>query len=311
MNNYYDILNVSKDSTPEEIKKAYRTLSKEHHPDMGGDSEKFKNISEAYGTLGDKNKKNEYDQRQKNPFFSNNTGQDDIFEQFFRGSQRGGNANQAESLNANVEITLEEIHKGSTKTIRFNRVVLDKSKQMTVCRHCNGSGSITLMGPFRSKCSACQGGGRQYHYKNLQQEITFDIPKGVKDGETIFYAGLGNETPRGPGNLFIKLNQQPHAIFRREGDNLIIIKKIPFPLLILGGSIEVPTLDGKILVKVGKYSKPNHRLRVAGKGLTNEEGYNVGDLIVELIPITPEKINKNERKILEELNISENFSIIK
>jgi|TARA_R110000796_G_scaffold171208_2_gene288216 molecular chaperone DnaJ len=311
MNNYYDILGVREDSTPEEIKRAYRKLSKEHHPDMGGDGEKFKNISEAYGTLGEKNKKNEYDNRRNNPFSGGNMGQDDIFDQFFHGQQRGGNVQQAENLNANVDVTLEEINNGTTKTIRFNRVILDKSQQMKVCRHCNGAGTITLMGPFRTKCTTCSGSGREYHYKKISQEITFDVPKGVKNGETIFYAGLGNETLRGPGNLFIKLNEKAHPIFTREGDNLIISKKIPFPTLILGGSIEVKTLTGKIKVKVGEYSKPNHRLRVAGKGLTNEEGYNVGDLIVELVPITPKKITKEERKLLEELNNSKSFSIIK
>jgi len=311
MNNYYDILGVREDSTPEQIKKAYRKLSKEHHPDMGGDTEKFKNISEAYGILGDKNKKNDYDNKRKNPFFGGNTGQDDIFEQFFHSGNRGRSAQQPENLNANVEVTLEEIYEGATRTIRFNRVVLDKSKQMSVCRQCNGSGNITLMGPFRTKCTICNGLGREYHYKNVTQEITFDVPKGVKNGETIFYAGLGNETPRGPGNLFIKLNEKLHPTFRREGDNLIISKEIPFPTLILGGSIEVPTLKGKILVKVGKHSKPNHRLRVAGKGLINEEGYNVGDLIVELIPIIPNKLTNKERKLLEELKTSENFTIIK
>ena len=81
--------------------------------------------------------------------------------------------------------------------------------------------------------------------------------------------------------------------------------------MILGGSIEVLTLTGKILVKVGECTKPNHRLRVAGKGLSNEEGYGVGDLIVELIPLTPKKINKEERRLLEELKVSENFNIIK
>ena len=312
MNNYYDILGITKDSTPEEIKKAYRSLSKEHHPDMGGDGEKFKNVAEAYGTLGDKIKKNDYDNAQNNPFSGRNTeNNSDLFEQFFRGGQRGGNNNHAEDLNANIEVTLEEIHQGVTKTIRFNRVVLDKSRQMTVCVQCNGVGSVTLMGPFRSKCSVCNGSGRQYHYVNFSQEITFEVPKGVKDGERAFYAGLGNETPRGPGNLFIKLNLKDHPIFKREGDNLIVIKKIPYTIMILGGSIEVLTLTGKILVKVGECTKPNHRLRVAGKGLSNEEGYGVGDLIVELIPLTPKKINKEERRLLEELKVSENFNIIK
>tara|TARA_R110002012_G_scaffold322077_1_gene554665 strand:+ start:3168 stop:4103 length:936 start_codon:yes stop_codon:yes gene_type:complete len=311
MNNYYDILGVREDSTPEEIKKAYRKLSKEHHPDMGGDTEKFKNISEAYGILGDKNKKNDYDNKRKNPFFGGNMGSDDLFDQFFNRSQGGGRRQQTENLNANVEVTLEEINEGVTKTIRFNRVVVDKSRNMTVCSQCNGSGHITLMGPFRSRCNTCNGVGRQYHYKKFGQEITFDVPRGAKDGETIFYPGLGNETPGGPGNLFIKLVQKPHPNFRREGDNLITNKEVPFPILILGGTMEINTLKGRISIKIGKNSKPNHRLRVAGKGLNNEEGYRVGDLIVELVPVIPNDINEKERKLLEELKSSENFTIIK
>ena len=310
MNNYYDILGVREDSTSEEIKKAYRKLSKEHHPDMGGDPEKFKNLSEAYGILSDTQKRNNYDNRRKNPFFGSGVDTDQIFEQFFARGGQGQNTN-VENLNANVEVTLEEINEGVKKTIRFNRVVIDRDKKMSVCPSCGGRGTINLMGPFKTRCGKCNGSGRIHQYKKVVTEVNFDVAKGTKDGETIFYPGFGNETPKGPGNLFIKLKQKPHPHFIREGNNIITKKEIPFPTMILGGEIEVPTLTGKIMVKVSEYTKPKQRLRVAGKGLSSEGGYSVGDLIIELNPTTPSKVTKEERKLLEELKLSENFNNIK
>ena len=138
---------------------------------------------------------------------------------------------------------------------------------------------------------------------------SFDVPKGVKDGERIFYGGFGNETLAGMGNLFITIIQKPHPIFTREDNNLLITKEVPFPYLIIGGSMEVQTLTGRIKVKIADNTKPMERLRIAGKGLNYENG--VGDLIIILKPITPNKINDEEKSLLEKLKESENFNNIK
>ena len=172
MNNYYDILGIREDSTSEEIKKAYRKLSKEHHPDMGGDPEKFKNLSEAYGILSDTQKRNNYDNRRKNPFFGSGMDTDQMFEQFFARGGQGQNTN-VENLNANVEVTLEEINEGVKKTIRFNRVVIDRHKKMSVCPSCGGRGTINLMGPFKTRCGNCNGSGRIHQYKKVVTEVNF------------------------------------------------------------------------------------------------------------------------------------------
>ena len=306
MNNYYDILGVSKDSTTEEIKKAYRNLSKEHHPDRGGDENKFKQISEAYGTLRDNNKRTQYDNSLNNPFSGGNFNPNDIFDNFFN---QGRRSNPTEDLTANIQISLEEIHQGVTKKIRYRRRVFDKTQPPSVCRTCGGSGTISLMGPFKSRCKVCAGQGRMYQNKILNQEVSFDVPKGVKDGERIFYGGFGNETLAGMGNLFITIIQKPHPIFTREDNNLLITKEVPFPYLIIGGSMEVQTLTGRIKVKIADNTKPMERLRIAGKGLNYENG--VGDLIIILKPITPNKINDEEKSLLEKLKESENFNNIK
>ena len=130
-----------------------------------------------------------------------------------------------------------------------------------------------------------------------------------KHGEKIFYAGFGNETLSGPGNLFVNITQKPHPIFTREGNNLLITKEIPFPILIIGGEMKVQTLTGMIKVKISENTKPMDRLRIAGKGLNYENG--VGDLIIILKPITPTKINDEEKSLLEKLKESENFNNIK
>jgi len=309
MNNYYDILGVSKDSTTEEIKREYRRLSKEHHPDKGGDENRFKEISEAYGTLGDQNKRTHYDNTLNNPFSGGNFSQGDAFNDFFNRAGGGGRTKETEDLTANIQVTLEEIDTGITKKIRYRRRIFDRSKPPGICPTCNGSGTVSLLGPFRTKCPSCGGRGRMNVHKIVEQEISFDVPKGVNDGERIFYAGFGNETSNGMGNLFITITQKPHPIFTREGNNLIITKEISFPTLIIGGSIEVKTLTGLIKVSVVEGTKPMERLRIAGKGLNYEMG--VGDLIVELKPVVPYKITKEERKLLQSLKESENFSKIK
>tara|TARA_R110000737_G_scaffold277428_1_gene284130 strand:- start:322 stop:1251 length:930 start_codon:yes stop_codon:yes gene_type:complete len=309
MNNYYDILGVGKDSTTEEIKREYRRLSKEHHPDKGGDENRFKEISEAYGTLGNENKRTNYDNTLNNPFSGGNFGQGDFNEFFNRAGGRGGRTQETQDLTANIQVTLEEIDKGITRKIRYRRRIFDRKQPPSLCPTCNGSGTVSLLGPFRTKCPNCGGRGRMNVHKVVEQEVSFDVPKGISDGERIFYAGFGNETASGMGNLFITITQKPHPIFTREGNNLIITKEISFPTLIIGGSIEVRTLTGLIKVNVAEGTRPMERLRIAGKGLNNETG--VGDLIVELKPTIPNKITKEERKLLETLKESENFSKIK
>lgn len=174
MNNYYDILGVNKDSTMEEIKKAYRRLSKEHHPDRGGDVEMFKKISEAYTTLGDETKKNSYDNRQNNPFREEGVG--DMFKDFFK--NQGGGGNQGEDLIVNIQVPLEDIHTGATKKIRYKRRILDKNGIPRICHTCNGAGNVTLMGPFRTKCHTCNGRGNIRTTIILEQELSFNILKG-------------------------------------------------------------------------------------------------------------------------------------
>ena len=309
MNNYYDILGVSKDSTAEEIKKVYRKLSKEHHPDRGGDENRFKEISEAYTILGDSQKRAQYDNSLNNPFSGGSFDPNDLFNNFFNQGRQRQRQQSGEDLSITIQVSLEEIHTGGTKKIRYQRRIIDKRQRPLVCTTCNGTGTVSLMGPFRTKCSSCNGKGRIYATQTVNQNLSFDIPRGVNNGEKIFYAGFGNETLSGPGNLFVNITQKPHPIFTREGNNLLITKEIPFPILIIGGEMKVQTLTGMIKVKISENTKPMDRLRIAGKGLNYENG--VGDLIIILKPITPTKINDEEKSLLEKLKESENFNNIK
>ena len=313
MNNYYDILGVTKDSTTDEIKKSYRKLSKEHHPDRGGDGDKFKEISEAYGTLGEQNKRQQYDNKLNNPFSNlsgGNTNPSDLFEQFFaRGGQTSRNNHPGKDLNANINVTLEEIDRGVTKNIKYKRSVFDRRQAPAVCRMCNGNGFVSVLGPFKSKCNGCNGQGRMNVYKTLEQDLSFDIPKGVKHGEKIFYPGFGNEDAGGMGNLYVIINQQQHSRFQRDGNNLITELSVTFPELILGVALEVETLTGLIKVNVLPNTKPFERLRITGKGIHSENG--VGNLIVVIKVTVPQKINEREKILLEELKLSENFNNIK
>ena len=284
---YYSILGVDKSSSPDEIKKSYRKLSKKYHPDISkeeGAEDKFKEISEAYSVLSNAEKKSNYDLFGTpdgggfgggfgggSPFgdmFDN-----DFFENFFgrRSNQHQYHKKKTGSdIKIRIGLSLDEIEVGGQKTIRYKRKTTCKSckgkggENIRECIGCNGTGKKvvtqrTPIGIIRNEtiCDNCSGKGKIINdrckscHGNGQEEKTetleFDIPIGVLHGVSYRYDGKGNENENGSGNLIIEFVTNPHSKYSRINNNLMCDLNLPFNVLITGGKINIEGLNSKIL----------------------------------------------------------------
>ncbi len=329
----YNILGINRDASPDEIKKAYRSLSKVHHPDKGGDEEMFKKISHAYDILSDPNKKSNYDQfgdangQQHNPF-GDGFNVNDIFSQFFGGNNQHQQVRKQKGsdLRINLLITLEEIFSGTKKTFTYKRN--DKCNEcdgvggtdQQTCDQCNGHGVInhiqrTPFGAFQttSTCPKCQGSGKMVkhtckkcHGSGINQKdetIEIDIPRGVFDGEMMAMRGKGQYIKNGvSGDLIIIVTEKPHDIFKRNGNDLIQKIKLPYEDLVLGNTLDINTIDKKIRINLKPGSQVGEILRIGGKGLVRDG--KVGDMLIELsmdVPTNPSEEYKNKIKELKNI----------
>lgn len=297
MNNFYNTLGVNENATKEEIKKAYRKLAVKHHPDKGGDESMFKNINEAYGTLGDENKRVQYDNRHNNPF-GNQPGGQNPFDDFFRGfTQRRKKPTAPETI-VNVDVGTVESYLGSEKIITYNRKDKcgtcsgsggDKNK----CGNCNGDGFRTVKvgnGLFsqvvRQTCHLCNGeghifikrcGGCNGSTTNTKTEtIKIKVPVGIDNGQFLRLQGKGDYFKGLYGNLVVKVNLTPENGFDKNGDSLIydaVFSKNDLDK----NTFSVPHPLGELLVTMPKIFDTIKPLRVKSKG------FNGGDLYVNLV----------------------------
>jgi molecular chaperone DnaJ len=362
MKDYYQILGVSRQASPEEIKKAFHKLAHKYHPHKGGDEKKFKEINEAYQILNNPEKKSQYDRFGRvfeagsageagfdfNDFrrqaegtgfgfdfdFGSRAGFDtlgDLFGEFFGGEKvRRKKQKKGQDIIVDIEIPLEATSKGQSKEFTLYKWIVcsrcsgtgaEPGTGLDECFSCRGSGEVqqmrrTIFGTLARYvvCPECKGeGNRPKKFCNVcrgegrirdREKIRVFIPAGVDSGQMIKIAGKGEAGKRGAkqGDLYLKIFIRPHAIFERQGDDLYLIKEIPFSLASLGGEVEVPTLEGKdILLKVPTGSESGKVLRLSGKGIPYFSGLGRGHLYVELIVKTPKKLTKKQRELLEKL----------
>lgn len=310
---YYKTLNIERGASQDEIKKAYRKLAMKHHPDKGGDQEKFKEISEAFDVLSDPQKKDRYDKFGDvgtnngpgggspfgNPF--------DIFESFFRQSSRHDAARQHRDTVCDYAVSLEDAYCGKHVKINVTHNVrcgtcdgAGSSKDPIMCELCRGTGQIhqeIRMGPMvqitRSVCDSCRGRGKSLDPRYVcgscsgegslkaTEQVAFHVPKFARDGETITIENMGDFKQNRQCDLVIRLRYKAHRLFHNDGDNLIMDKTVPLYEALTGASFVVSHVDGKNhLIRVDRVVRKGDVVSVRGLGM-NQRGHLIVRIDVE------------------------------
>jgi DnaJ-class molecular chaperone len=279
----YEVLGLTRDATADDIKKAYRKLAREHHPDKGGDPEKFKKVQEAYEVLSDPEKRENFDRFGTTEAPPQGPNPNDIFAQMFGGAFGGprGPVRRADH-NHELKITLEDAYRGLSRTFKVTL-----TKPCFACRkkcpHCHGRGSVQIqMGPmaFSQPCPSCggQGGGssgcQECNFKTKKHEplnLELKIPAGVEDGATLVAGGMGEQPQKPdeePGDLVFHIKIQDHPELMRQGKDLIWSTRISFTDSVNGKVIQVPHFDGSIEVNTSDWGvlDPREDYVIPGKG---------------------------------------------
>jgi molecular chaperone DnaJ len=338
---YYEVLGVAKDAGEDEIKRSFRKLAMQFHPDRNvGDKdaeEKFKEAAEAYDVLSDGNKRQRYDryghaglEGTNGPRFHDARS---AFEELFGGifgdifGQRGGHGgpHAGRDLQVGIEIDLLEAARGVSKTITIPREEncpecggegAKPGTRPVTCRRCGGRGAVIQgQGFFRIQqtcpgcggrgavitdpCDSCYGQGRV----EVRRTLEVAIPPGVDNGNRIRLPGEGEAgEPGAPrGDLYCQVRVREHSIFERDASHLICRVPVTFSQAALGGPIEVPTLDGPITHNLPRGTQAGEVIRIAGRGMPSLRGGRPGDLLVQVLIETPQKLTKRQEELFREL----------
>ncbi len=340
---FYEVLGVTREADEKAMKSAYRKLAMKYHPDRNpGDAAaeaQFKEVSEAYDTLKDPQKRAAYD-RFGHAAFENGGGggaghgdfasaMSDIFDEFFgmNGGRRGGGGGRERGadLRYNLEISLEEAFEGKTVEIEVpTSITCDNCSgtgakpgtSPTTCRTCGGAGRVRAAQGFftleracptcqgrgsviTNPCDSCSGTGRKHENRNL----SVNIPAGIEDGTRIRLAGEGEAGGNGgpSGDLYIFLSIKPHTFFQRDGADLFCKVPLSMTTAALGGQIDVPTLEGVTTrVKVPEGTQTGKQFRIRGKGMPVMRSAQHGDLYIQVTVETPANLTKRQRDLLAE-----------
>jgi curved DNA-binding protein len=332
---YYEVLGVARSASDDEIKKAFRKLARKYHPDVAKNKqeaeEKFKEINEAYEVLGDPPKRKKYDELGANwksgaefrpppgwegsarapfegaggrggnfEFHFNGTGFSDFFEQLFGSRGRSGGregfghtrffteedfAERGRDIEGDIMVTLHEAARGSVRAVSVQRPV--------ACEQCGGTGERN-----GGICRACGGSGQV----NKLEQYQVRIPPGVTEGQRLRVAGRGAAGAGGgaAGDLFLRVRLAKHHDFEVEDGHLICEVELAPWEAVLGAQISVPTLDGRVNIKVPPGTQNGQRLRVRGQGLPRHGGA-PGDLYVVACITVPDRVSERERALWEQL----------
>lgn len=354
---YYEVLGVGKGASLDEIKKAYRNLALQHHPDRvpaekkKEAEERFKEISEAYAVLSDSQKRSLYDQYghsgidQKYAYedifkgadfgsiFGNTKGfGGGIFDEIFQdlgfdisgGASRrtGTRLRRGRDIQIEVDVSLEEAYSGVEKTITVPRYEncstcqgsgAKPGSKKTTCSQCKGAGQIVMSSGFfqirqtcpkcrgegsliGQSCTTCQGEGRM----RITRKIEVKIPAGVDTESSLRVRGEGEAGTQGHGDLYVLINVLSHPNFQRHNNDIISEVTIQLPMAILGGEVEVLTLEGKVKMKIPTGTQPGKIFRLKEKGMPDVHSYSRGDQLVRLNVEIPVNLTFQQRKLIEE-----------
>ena len=353
---YYNVLGVPRDAKAPAIKKAYRRLARQYHPDVNpGDKnaeERFKKVQEAYDVLSDPKKRAMYDQygfysdnlRERPPGESQqahgrgfdfsgfdfsgagNSSFRDIFADMFGGQGRSAapEPEKGADLEHHLTISFMEAIRGLSTRLQINRTEtcptcdgtgFDRSKKQETCSTCRGTGqevkSHGIMrfstpcrtcggtGKIGTRCPTCGGAG----HRPVQETITVRIPAGVNTGFRMRVPRKGNGGMLGgpPGDLYLIITVRPHEFFRREGNDILCTVPITVTEAALGTKIEVPTIDGKTLLRIPPGTQSGQKFRLRGKGAPSLRGEAHGNQIVEAKVVVPRIADERSKEILREL----------
>ena len=345
---FYDVLGVAQNADDNQLKKAYRKMAMQYHPDrnQGDDAaeHKFKEVNEAYDVLKDDQKRAAYDQFGHAAFENGGGGAggfggggagfadifDEMFGDFVGGRQRqSGGRSRGSDLRYNLEIPLDDAFKGRETRIRVPASVscddcngsgAAKGSHPSTCGTCKGHGKVRASQGFftiertcptcggvgqtiETPCGTCKGAGAVRKEKTL----AVTIPAGVEDGMRIRLSGEGEAGIKGapPGDLYIFVAVAAHPLFERDGANIYCQVPIPMTTAALGGTVEVPSIDGgraKVTIPTG--AQTGHRLRMRGKGMSVLNSKNRGDMIIDVRVETPVNLTKDQRAKLKEFRES-------
>jgi molecular chaperone DnaJ len=336
MSDYYQLLGVDRGATQDEIKKAYRKIARELHPDVNPDPEvqnKFKEVTAAYDALSDPQKRQQYDMGGRGGFGGGfgggGGGFSDIMDAFFGGGGNRGprpRMRQGQDALIRIEVDLSEACFGTERDITLESAV--------VCEDCEGQG--TANNSYPETCSVCKGRGEmQYVQKSFlgqvmtsrpcnncsgygtvitdpcrecagdgrvraKQTINIKIPAGVETGNRIQMSGRGEVGAGGgpAGDLYVEIVEKNHDFLLRDGENLHIAISIPFAAATLGTSVMIETLDGPTKVQIKGGIESGSTIPIRGKGMTRLRSSHRGDLIVHVDIETPHKLSREEEKLL-------------
>jgi len=342
---YYKVLGVPRDVADGELKKAYRKIALESHPDRNPDDpaaeERFKEASEAYAVLSDGEKRRAYDRfgfvgaggpAGAGPDFGDLGNFTDLFNDLFgdlfgqrqgRG-QRRGRGQRGADLRYNLEIELSEVLSGIESKIRIPKMRpcktcdgsgLKPGTSPERCTRCQGKGQLMFQqGFFRISrpCEECGGAGEKVKHRCTDcrgagrvegsQTIQVSVPAGIEEGQRLRLQGEGEAGISGgpPGDLFVVISIKPHPFFERDGMDLHCEVPIPFVHAVLGAEIEVPTLEGKVSLRVAEGTQSGNVVRLRGKGLPALRSSVRGDQQVRIFVEVPTRITERQRELLEQ-----------
>ncbi|MCK7544011.1 molecular chaperone DnaJ [Marinobacter bryozoorum] len=337
---YYDVLGVTRDTDEKEIKRAYRKLAMKYHPDRNPDDAdaeaRFKEATEAYDVLMDPNKRAAYDQFGHagvdgqaggggfgggGASFSDIFG--DVFGDIFGGGGRG-RSNRGADLRYTLELDLEEAVHGTTVKIRVPGHVecdvcegsgAEKGSRPETCGTCKGMGQVRMQQGFftvQQACPTCRGSGQTiknpckkcHGAGRLQEEKTLSVkvPPGVDTGDRIRLSGEGEMGIEGgpSGDLYVQVSVREHSIFTRDGRNLYCEVPISIVDAALGGELEVPTLDGRVKLKIPPETQTGKLFRLRNKGVSPVRGGPAGDLLCRVMVETPVNLTKKQKDLMEQ-----------
>ena len=344
---YYKVLEVARNASEADIKKAYRRLAMKYHPDRNPDDkeaeERFKEAKEAYEVLTDAQKRAIYDQHGHDGIDAARQGGGgggggadfgdifgEVFGDIFGGGRRGGRSQvfRGADLRYELELELPQAVFGYTTEIEIPRLMecetchgsgAAKGHSPVTCDQCQGSGQMRISQGFfqlQQPCNRCRGTGRivknpcdtclgQGRIRRTRK-LSVKVPAGVSTGDRIRLGGEGEAGRNGgpPGDLYIEMNVKPHPIFEREGDDLSCEVPVSFATAVLGGAVNVPTLEGEVSLKIPTETQSGRVFRLRDKGVKPVRGGERGDLFCRVVVETPVNLSAEQRELLKKFDQS-------